>query len=76
MRSTSGARARSFLYSAGIVGVYYYLGRAFELLAREDRFPFDLAAWMPNILALVVVGFLLVRMPRRSMSGWRATLPR
>jgi lipopolysaccharide export system permease protein len=67
MRSTSGARARSFLYSAAIVGVYYYLGRAFELLAREDRFPFDLAAWMPNLLALVAVAVLIVRMPRRAM---------
>jgi len=64
MRSTSGARARSFLYSAGIVGVYYYLGRAFELLAREGRFPVDLAAWMPNFIALAAVAVLIWRMPR------------
>jgi lipopolysaccharide export system permease protein len=67
MRSTGGARARSFLYSAAIVGVYYYLGRAFELLARRGMFSLHLAAWMPNLVALVFVALLLWRMRRRPL---------
>ncbi len=61
-----GARARGFLYSAGIVGAYYYLGRAVELLARSGRYNPVLAAWTPNLLGLVALGFLLLRLRRRA----------
>jgi LPS export ABC transporter permease LptF len=64
MRASSGARARSFLYSAGIVGVYYYLGRAFEGAAREGNFPAHLVAWVPNLLGFAALVVLLWRMKR------------
>jgi LPS export ABC transporter permease LptF len=63
LRATSGARARGLLYSAGIVGIYYYLGRAVELAAREGNYPALLAAWTPNLLGLVALGLLVWRMP-------------
>ncbi len=64
VRATSGARARGFLYSAGMVGVYYYVGRAAELAARSDRFHPVVAAWLPNLLGLIVLVILLHRLPR------------
>ncbi len=64
MRATSGARARGLLISAAIVGVYYYLGRAVELMAREGDLPASLAAWVPNLLGLVALAVMLPRMGR------------
>jgi LPS export ABC transporter permease LptF len=64
LRATSGARARGLLYSAAIVGVYYYLGRAVELAAREGNYPAVLAAWTPNLLGLLGLLVLLWRMRR------------
>ena len=63
-RPKGGARARGFLYSAGIVGAYYYLGRAVELAARRNSFDPMLAAWLPNLIGLVALVILLVRLPR------------
>ena len=63
-RPLGGARARGFLYSAGIVGAYYYLGRAVELAARRDSFDPTLAAWLPNLIGLTALVILLVRLPR------------
>ena len=59
-----GARARGFLYSVGIVGAYYYLGRALELSARAERMPATLAAWAPNLLGLLALALLLPRLRR------------
>lgn len=63
-RATSAARARGFLLSAGIVGAYYYIGRAFELAARSGRFPVELAAWMPLLLGGLVLLPMLWRLRR------------
>jgi lipopolysaccharide export LptBFGC system permease protein LptF len=63
-RSLGGARARGFLYSAGIVGTYYYLGRAVELAARKGSFDPLLAAWLPNLIGLAALVILLRRLPR------------
>ena len=65
-RASGGARARSFLYSAGIVGAYYYIGRAAELAARRGAFDPVLAAWLPNLLGLMAAVVLLWRLPRRA----------
>jgi lipopolysaccharide export system permease protein len=67
VRATGGARARGFLYSAGIVGAYYYVGRAAELAARGGRFDPTVAAWLPNLLGLIVVILMLYRLPRRAV---------
>jgi lipopolysaccharide export LptBFGC system permease protein LptF len=67
IRATGGARARGFLYSAGIVGAYYYIGRAAELAARGDRFDPTVAAWLPNLLGLIVVILMVYRLPRRAV---------
>lgn len=67
IRAAGGARARGFLYSAGIVGAYYYIGRAAELAARGGRFDPTVAAWLPNLLGLVVVILMLYRLPRRAV---------
>ena len=61
---TSSARARGFLYSAGIVGTYYYLGRAVEMAARTGNFPALLAAWVPDIIGIIVFAILATRMKR------------
>lgn len=60
-RATSGARARGFLYSAGIVAAYYYIGRAAELSARAGGMPAALAAWLPNLCGVVALVILLWR---------------
>jgi lipopolysaccharide export LptBFGC system permease protein LptF len=62
----AGARGRGFLYGAAIVLAYYYIGRATELAARGGTFPAWLAAWVPNLVGLVVLALLLWRMPRSS----------
>ncbi|MEE8410491.1 MAG: LptF/LptG family permease [Myxococcota bacterium] len=67
VRATGGARARGFLYSAGIVGAYYYVGRAAELAARGNRFDPVVAAWLPNLIGLAVVLILLYRLPRSAV---------
>jgi len=61
IRSTSGARARGFLYSTLIVGAYYYIGRAVELSARSGGFPPWLAAWVPNIIGVIALLLMLRR---------------
>jgi lipopolysaccharide export system permease protein len=66
-RTGGGARARGFLYSAGIIGGYYYLGRAVELAARAGRYDPILAAWTPNIVGMVALVFMLVRFGRRAI---------
>ncbi len=66
-RATGGARARGFLFSAGIVGAYYYLGRTVELLARSGRFDAALAAWVPNLVGLAALCLLLVRLKRSAV---------
>jgi lipopolysaccharide export system permease protein len=63
-RRTGGARARGFLYSAGIVGAYYYIGRAAELSARSGGFPPHLAAWVPNAIGVLAMLVLLARLRR------------
>jgi lipopolysaccharide export system permease protein len=65
-RSGGGARARGFLYSAGIIGAYYYLGRAAELAARNGTYPPVLAAWTPNLVGVVVLVVLVQRLVRRA----------
>lgn len=65
-RASGGARARSFLYSAAIVGAYYYIGRAAELSARKGGFDPVLAAWLPNLLGIAAAALLLMRLPRRA----------
>lgn len=67
-RAAGSARARGFLYSAGIVGAYYYIGRAVELMARSGRFPPVLAAWVPNIIGILVLLFMLARFRRGATS--------
>jgi len=67
VRAQGGARARGFLYSAGIVGAYYYVGRAAELAARGGAFDAVAAAWLPNLLGLVALLCLLPRLRRRAM---------
>jgi lipopolysaccharide export system permease protein len=67
IRATGGSRARGFLYSAGIVGAYYYIGRAAELAARGQRFDPIVAAWLPNLIGLAVLLVLLNRLPRRAL---------
>lgn len=67
LRSTSGARARGFLYSAAIVGIYYYLGRALELSARGGKCDPALAVWIPNLLGFVAFVFLFRRMRRSTL---------
>ncbi|MBI5510495.1 MAG: LptF/LptG family permease [Deltaproteobacteria bacterium] len=66
-RPQGGARARGFLYSAALVGAYYYLGRGFELAARGGAFDPVLAAWMPNLIGLLALAILLKRLPRSAM---------
>lgn len=66
-RATGGARARGFLISAGIVGAYYYLGRALELLARGGDFHPALAAWMPDIIGTIALVIMLVRFKRTAV---------
>jgi lipopolysaccharide export system permease protein len=63
-RSNSTARARGFLYSCGIVGAYYYVGRAAELSARSGGLNAVLAAWLPNLIGLVGMLILLMRFRR------------
>jgi lipopolysaccharide export system permease protein len=63
-RPMGGARARGFLYSAGIVGAYYYLGRAVELAARNQSFDPVLAAWLPNLIGLAALIIMVRRLPR------------
>jgi len=63
-RSTSGARAQGFLFCVGVVGAYYYVGRAVEMSARGGAFPVHLAAWVPNLLGVVALGFFLWRFGR------------
>lgn len=65
-RAQGGARARGFLYSAAIVGGYYYVGRAAELASRTGNFSPVLAAWLPNLLGAVGAVILLWRFPRRA----------
>ncbi|MEC9464476.1 MAG: LptF/LptG family permease [Myxococcota bacterium] len=60
----AGARARSFLVSTALVGAYYYIGRAAELQARQGEFPAMLAPWLPNLLGIVALAWMLKRMPR------------
>lgn len=64
---TGGARARGFLYSAALVGAYYYVGRVAELMARAGKFNPVLAAWLPNAAALVAMSVLLWRFRRRAV---------
>ncbi|MDP7039383.1 MAG: LptF/LptG family permease [Myxococcota bacterium] len=59
-----GSRARGFLFSTAIVGGYYYLGRAVELSARAGNFDPILAAWLPDIIGLVMAVILIVRFRR------------
>ena len=66
-RATGGARARGFLISTGIVGAYYYIGRAVELAARSGQFDAVLAAWLPNLLGLAALAVLLWRLPRSAV---------
>jgi len=66
-RATGGARARGFLYSAGIIGAYYYLGRFCELLARSGEYDPVLAAWTPNLVGVVALVVLLVRFRRSAV---------
>ena len=66
-RGERGSRARSFLFSALIVGGYYYIGRAAELQARHGDFPVLLAAWLPNLIGLVVLGILSYRFRGRAV---------
>lgn len=63
---TGGARARGFLWSTAIVGIYYYVGRSLEIAARSGRFPPLAAAWLPNALGLLALVVLLVRLRRRA----------
>lgn len=58
---TGGARARGFLYSAGLVAGYYYVGRWAELAARSGGLNAVFAAWLPNMLGVVGMLLLLVR---------------
>lgn len=58
------SRARGFLIGAGIVGAYYYIGRAAEMAARSGTFPATLAAWVPNLIGLVFLVALLWRARR------------
>ncbi len=66
-RATGGARARGFLYSAAIIGAYYYLGRACELLARSGEYNAVLAAWTSNLVGLAALAILLVRFKRSAV---------
>ncbi len=62
-----GARARGFLYSAGIIGGYYYIGRAAELSARAGSLSPVLAAWLPNLIGAVALLVLLLRLRRSAI---------
>lgn len=62
--SSGAARARGFLVSAGLVGGYYYVGRAAELTARAGNFNPVLAAWLPNLIGLTMALVLLFRFRR------------
>ena len=66
-RSNASARARGFLYSSGLVGAYYYVGRALELSARSDGFPPILAAWTPDLLGIAGLAIMLVRLRRSAL---------
>ena len=63
-RRSSGARAQGFLLSTGLVGAYYYIGRAAELQARNGDFSPELAAWLPNILGTIALLVMLFRFRR------------
>jgi len=65
-RREPGARARSFLVSALIVGGYYYIGRAAELQARHADFPALLAPWLPNLIGVLALVFLSWRFKGRA----------
>jgi lipopolysaccharide export system permease protein len=66
-RAQGGARARGFLYSAAIIGAYYYIGRAAELSSRTGSINPVLAAWLPNLIGAAVAVVLLWRFPRRAV---------
>ena len=66
-RSTGGARARGFLLSTAIVGIYYYVGRAAELAARAGDFNAVLAAWLPDLLGACLFVLLLWRWRRGAL---------
>ncbi|MBN1961303.1 MAG: LptF/LptG family permease [Deltaproteobacteria bacterium] len=66
-RTGGGARARGFLYSAGIIGSYYYIGRAAELSARAGHLDPFFAAWIPNIIGAIALIIMLVRFKRRAV---------
>ena len=66
IRPGRGSRARGFLFSALIVGAYYYIGRAAELSARSGGIPAELAAWLPNLLGVCVLAVALARLGRRA----------
>lgn len=65
-RTGGGARARGFLWSAAIIGGYYYVGRAAELSARGGRYDAVLAAWTPNLLGVLALIVLLPSLKRRA----------
>lgn len=54
-----GARAKSLVVSAALVGGYYYLGRSLELAARAGKVSAVLAAWGPNLVGLLLLLVLL-----------------
>ena len=66
-RGERGSRARSFLFSALIVGGYYYIGRAAELQARHGDFPVLLAAWLPNLIGSGCARYSLLSIQARAV---------
>ena len=61
------ARARGFLLSILVVGLYYYIGRGFELSARAGAFSPLLAVWLPNVLGSLILLVLLLRFKKRAV---------
>lgn len=66
-RSAGGARARGFLYGAGLIAAYYYVGRTAEIVARGGDLNPWLAAWLPNLLAAAGMVVLLARLRRSAV---------
>lgn len=62
-----GARARGLLVCTVIVGAYYYVGRTLELSARAGHMSPVLAAWLPDLMGVVILCVALWRLRRRAL---------
>ena len=71
----TGRQGRGFgvLSSLGLVAGYYYIGRAAELSARKLELTPWLAAWLPNIIGVLLIALFWWFVQRRRDEIFRTT---